>query len=77
MWLILLCVFVLQDGSTALHLAAAEGHAAVVKDLLRKGADPLRRNKVGCSRCHVTLQHVQADNLCKLSFTAGANLAKT
>jgi hypothetical protein len=36
----------LQDGRTALHWAAAEGHTAAVRDLLRKGADPVRTDLV-------------------------------
>lgn len=33
-------VHLLQDGASALHLAASYGHAAVVQLLLQKGADP-------------------------------------
>jgi ankyrin repeat protein len=36
----------LQDGRTALHLSAGQGHTAVIRDLLRKGADPVRRDLV-------------------------------
>lgn len=36
----------LQDGRTALHLSAGQGHTAVMRDLLRKGADPLLRDMV-------------------------------
>ena len=32
-------VHALQDGASALHLAACYGHAAVVQLLLQKGAD--------------------------------------
>jgi hypothetical protein len=37
---------VLQAGNTALHLAAAGGHAAVVRELLRAGAGGFTRNHV-------------------------------
>jgi hypothetical protein len=37
----------LQDGNSALHLAACHGHTPVVLELLRAGADPTVRNKVG------------------------------
>lgn len=39
-----------QAGRTALHLAVAEGYTSVVKDLLRKGADPLTRDQASNSR---------------------------
>lgn len=45
-----LCACVLlQDGRTPLHLSAGQGHVAVIRDLLRKGADPLRRDMVGAN----------------------------
>jgi ankyrin repeat protein len=37
----------LQEGRTALHLSAGQGHVSVIRDLLRKGADPVRRDTVG------------------------------
>jgi hypothetical protein len=37
----------LQDGSTSLHVASREGHAAVVQTLLQHGADVAARNEVG------------------------------
>lgn len=37
---------VLQEGRTALHWAASEGHTAAVRDLLRKGADPVSTDLV-------------------------------
>jgi hypothetical protein len=36
----------LQEGNTALHLAAAGGHLLVVQELLRAGADPAKLNQV-------------------------------
>lgn len=51
MWLLMACtacvVCVLQEGRTALHLSAGQGHVSVIRDLLRKGADPVRRDTVG------------------------------
>ena len=38
--LLMCAVHVLQDGASALHLAASYGHAAVVQLLLQKHADP-------------------------------------
>jgi hypothetical protein len=37
----------LQEGNTALHLAAREGHIAAVQLLLRSGANPAACNRVG------------------------------
>ena len=39
-----------QEGTTALILAAASGHLACVKELLRRGADPNRRRQVSQSQ---------------------------
>lgn len=36
----------MQDGRTALHLCAAQGHVSVIRDLLRKGADPTQKDAV-------------------------------
>jgi ankyrin repeat protein len=36
----------MQEGNTALHLAAKAGHMAVVQELLRAGADASAVNKV-------------------------------
>ena len=38
-----------EDGSTALHAAAATGHAAVVEALLEAGADPQATGKAGAT----------------------------
>ena len=38
-------------GETALHLAAASGHEAVVRLLLEKGADVDERSRLGGRRC--------------------------
>ena len=35
-----------KDGWTALHWASRKGHAAIVDELLRQGADPSLPNKV-------------------------------
>lgn len=40
------CVVCMQDGRTALHLCAAQGHVSVIRDLLRKGADPTQKDAV-------------------------------
>jgi ankyrin repeat protein len=40
----------MQDGNTALHLAAAGGHIWVVRELLANGADASAQNKVHCLR---------------------------
>lgn len=49
-----------DEGSTALHLAAREGHGAVAALLLGRGADPNPKGRDGttplmwaCGRCHV------------------------
>ena len=39
-------VFCWQNGLTALHLAAKEGHATIVHILLSRGADVLAATKV-------------------------------
>jgi len=36
-----------QSGSTPLHIAACQGHAAVVRVLVEVGADVTAKNKVG------------------------------
>lgn len=41
------------DGSTALHVAAGQGHVGVVRLLLTDGADPLLTNVAGETPLHV------------------------
>lgn len=52
------CIGALQDDRTALHLSAGRGHVSVIRDLLRKGADPLRRDMVRHEQCCVLLHSV-------------------
>lgn len=40
----------LQEGNTALHLAAAQGHLAVLQQLVDIGLDLEERNVVSCHR---------------------------
>jgi ankyrin repeat protein len=67
-----MCLVVLQDGRTALHLSAGQGHSAVIRDLLRKGADPLRRDMVSRS-FRVAQQEV--DSLCSSLWGGGVKLS--
>jgi hypothetical protein len=66
-------VWVLQDGNTALHLAASGGHIAVMRELLRGGASPTSVNQVrspdACqylAAMHVTSKEFAGPSSCLL-----------
>lgn len=42
----LMCVLLFQNGLNALHLAAKEGHIAIVTELVKKGANVNAATKV-------------------------------
>ncbi len=57
----------LQDGSTALHVAAREGHDALIPLLLQAGADANATDKVISMSHFPSVQHCMgAYNLCVL-----------
>jgi hypothetical protein len=61
-----------QDGSTALHLAAANGSAAVVKHLLENGADPTIQDLVITCATHMSFQQptTHASSTCQQHMPA-------
>ena len=47
LWLLLLIIYFVQDGDTALHIACKEGHVNVIESLLSQGADMTIKNNDG------------------------------
>ena len=48
-----------KEDQTALHLACKNGHVRIVSFLLDNGADPLQRNKWGCTVLECAINNKQ------------------
>ena len=54
---------VMDNGSTILHIACAEGQPTMVEYLVKNGADVLKPDRCGNAPIHITCKHVRLDIL--------------